>query len=465
MRIILVEDNEALNTLVTFRLKKAGHEVYGCTFAAELIQSYREIDPDLLLLDYTLPDMNGKELVETLQEMNMKAPFIIVTGHSDIQLAIDLMKMGALDFVVKDDNFQDVLPAVVSRVNHRIQMEKQVKKFQQQLVKSEALYRNTVNQIPDPILYYYENHILFINQAFKNKLGYTLRNLKTDYYRRVLPEQFFRKVNLWAKDAEENTVYPVFEMSLKSRNGDNLNVLVKAIKSEFEEKPAIMIVYSDITEKRQFENRLMKSIIDTQEQERIRFARDLHDELGPILSGLKLYVDLLAGKKAEEEQSELKLKIQELIDSAVQTSRNLSSNVIPGVLMDFGLNKAIQAFVDQLSSGEGPEINFASTLDKRLEQNLEISIYRVVKEMINNSLKHAEASVIDIQIFLSKSGALRLFYEDDGKGFDFESVINDMANSGIGLRNIINRLDMVQAKYHFETAPGEGFALSMTINL
>lgn len=465
MKIILVEDNESLNRLVSFRLEKAGHEVHGFTMASELIENYQNLEPDLLLLDFSLPDMNGRELVEVLQEMKYDAPFVIVTGHSDIKLAVELMKLGALDFVVKDENFQEVLPAVVERVSQTIKMTKDMLLVQKRLVENEALYRNTVNQIPDPILYYYKDEPLFINQAFTRIIGYDMDSLKSEKWKRLKSKTQFKKIDIWSENAKENEVYPVFETQLKTFQGKFIYVLIKAVKTKFNDKDANMILFSDITEKRQFEARLMKSIIDTEEKERIKFARDLHDELGPILSGIKLYVDLQKKNYSEShDNGELFQKITDLIDSAVSVSRNLSGDLIPGVLLDFGVKKAITGFVEQMSHPNSASIQFNSNLDVRLEQNIEITLFRVVKELINNSLKHAKCKNIDIQLLYLANGVVRLFYEDDGKGFNFEDTLQNVKRTGLGLSNITNRLNMIQATCNIETSPGNGFALSASIN-
>ncbi len=464
MHIVLIEDNEGLNKLITYKLQQEGHRATGYTLAAELVQNYNEINPDLLLIDYTLPDMNGKELIEVLQEMKYNAPFIIITGHSDIQLAISLMKMGAMDFVVKDDNFNDVLPAVVNKAVGQIKMQQKAKEAREQVIRNEKLYRNTVDQIPDPIFYYYGDHVFFVNEAFQKKLRYTLTELNKSAFRKIVIDKYFRNVESEFEKKDGKNSYPVFEIPLESKDGKLLYFLVKAIKTRFQNSPAIMVVLSDITEKKAFEDRMMKSIIDTEEKERMRFARDLHDELGPILSGIKMYSGLLQRKCKDDAEDTLN-KIIELVDSAVQTSRNLSSNVIPGVLIDFGLNQAIKGFIEQFDGENAPSIHFDSNLNSRLEQNTEISLFRIIKELVNNSLKHADASVIDIQLFESKGKKITLFYEDDGIGFDMEKARNNVSESGIGLRNINNRLDMINASYKYETSPGEGFSFTATVML
>jgi signal transduction histidine kinase len=175
-------------------------------------------------------------------------------------------------------------------------------------------------------------------------------------------------------------------------------------------------------------------------------------------------VDLLGTKEGTvKSHQEIREKISSLIDTAVQTSRSLSGSLIPSVLLDFGVNKAIQGFIDQISSPASPKILFDSNLSQRMDQNIEITIFRVIKELIHNSIKHAACKNIEIQLFHTESNKIKLFYEDDGKGFDYDEINKE--NTGIGLKSITNRLNMIQADHHFETLPGEGFALTASINL
>ena len=124
--ILVVDDDEALSNLNQKRLKKAGFHTERALNGNEAIDWIAENRDTLMLLDYKLPDMTGKQLVESLDKRQMQTPFIIVTGHGDERVAVEMMKLGAKDYLVKDTAFLDLLPTVVSRVVEQITLEKKL---------------------------------------------------------------------------------------------------------------------------------------------------------------------------------------------------------------------------------------------------------------------------------------------------------------------------------------------------
>lgn len=464
MKILLVEDEEALNRLLCYNLEKKGDDVRGFFNGNEVLEYLEKDTPELMLIDYGLPDMDGQDLIEIIKTRGYDIPFVIITGRSDITIAIDMMKMGAIDFVVKDENFNDIFPITVEKAKQRVLVEKQKKQFQEEIIRKEELYRNMVNQIPDPIFYYSGKKFLFVNDTFKEILGYDEKTANEKLIKDEHIAKTLSKINTYFHENREEEVHPVFEFEMKTQEQESKYFLLKAIKTDFGNQEAIMVVLVDITEKKQFESRLRKSIIETEEKEHIRFARDLHDELGPLLSGIKLYTNLLSsGKKSEKEEEEIQDKIVDLIDTAVKSTRNISNNLIPSILVDFGLDKAVTNFIEKLEGTVDTVIFYTNTATERLEKNIEITLYRVIKELINNSLKYSGAENIDIQI-IEKADHLHMFYEDDGKGFDVEDIQAHPEKAGSGLRNIKNRLDMIEAGYYFESQPDEGFAFAAKIS-
>jgi signal transduction histidine kinase len=205
------------------------------------------------------------------------------------------------------------------------------------------------------------------------------------------------------------------------------------------------------------------TVIDTENKERTRFARDLHDELGPIMSSVKIYANILSETdKPEKELAEARKQVCELCDLAVQTSRDISNNMMPGNLLQFGLEKALSDFSYRICQSGKFNINLETMLNTRPEKSIEINLYRVITELINNSIKHSGGDKIDIQL-MHRKDKLILFFEDNGIGFDYNKVKLDADKIGNGLRNIINRLEFMNARYNIETSPGEGFSLSANL--
>jgi len=134
------------------------------------------------------------------------------------------------------------------------------------------------------------------------------------------------------------------------------------------------------------------------------------------------------------------------------------------LIMDFGLVKAVESFCKKVNLAQKTKIHFDSSLgEKRFDQTIEIVLYRVITELINNTLKHAEASKIEIYLEIIDN-TLQLTYLDDGKGFDKDKALSS-DTSGMGLKNMVSRLRSINGNYRIHSRPGAGFLAVAEINL
>jgi PAS domain S-box-containing protein len=223
-------------------------------------------------------------------------------------------------------------------------------------------------------------------------------------------------------------------------------------------------IVRDITERKQIEQRIYDAIVETEEKERQRLASDIHDEIGPLLSSLKMYIESLNNSSDFVKQDFLKTKLQSLIVESINNVREVSNALSPYLLNKYGLNTAIKSFIN--NTQELIAINFETNMgNDRFGIKYEIAYYRIVKELINNSIKHAKATNIDLKLnFINKE--LVLVYEDNGMGLDNE-IINNSKVKGMGLYNIINRIKSINGRYKFyeNIVNGFGFELFSEINI
>ena len=197
------------------------------------------------------------------------------------------------------------------------------------------------------------------------------------------------------------------------------------------------------------EKRVLSAIIRTEEQERQRFAKELHDGLGPLLSVVKM---LLSGFD-QEVNDKIKTNLKQAVDEAIVSVREISANISPHILNNFGLKDAIESFLKKLRPNENIKIHFDSNIDKlRFPYNVEVIMYRVVCELINNTLRHAEATEINISLQL-QDDTLYLEYTDNGMGFDVEQAEID---GGMGLNNMQYRLQSGNGNIRIESEGGRG---------
>jgi len=212
------------------------------------------------------------------------------------------------------------------------------------------------------------------------------------------------------------------------------------------------------------DKKILNAIMMTEEKERKRIAKDLHDGLGPLLATVKISVSALLKKEKEPGNIEIIKNADGVITEAIRSIKDISNNLSPHVLNNFGLATAIKKFANNINQLKKTAIHFHSNMfNQRLSNSVEIILYRIVCELIHNSIQHADAEHIEISLN-NRNNIIDLFYDDDGKGFNFsyETIFN---NKGSGLQNMISRLDSIHGYHEIESKPGKGFHAYVSINI
>ncbi len=210
-------------------------------------------------------------------------------------------------------------------------------------------------------------------------------------------------------------------------------------------------------EHRRSERRLMRAIIQTEERERRRFAKDLHDGLGPLLSTARMTLSALLQHERDDHSKQVLESASNVINEAVESIKEISNNLSPHVLTNFGLASAIKNFVFKVSQSKSINISFDTVLTDadRFDSNIETVMYRATCEMINNTIKHANATEVNISLEKIQR-TIVIKYDDNGKGFDSEKTVME-PNSGMGLSNIASRMNSINGMFVYNSAPGDGF--------
>lgn len=202
------------------------------------------------------------------------------------------------------------------------------------------------------------------------------------------------------------------------------------------------------------------SIIKGQEEERYRLARDLHDGLGGMLSGLKYTLNnmgenvVLSGNNVKAFDDALSM-----LDQAIAEMRKVAHNMMPESLLKFGLDETLKDFVSKLNVSLPLKVHYQSYNYRKEDQSLEINLYRIIQEVINNAVKHSKATDLFIQLDYNED-TINLTLEDNGRGFDISDPKN---KSGIGLKNISDRVDYLNGKLEINSAPGKGTLIVIEI--
>lgn len=204
----------------------------------------------------------------------------------------------------------------------------------------------------------------------------------------------------------------------------------------------------------------MSSMLQGQEAERERIARDLHDSLGGLLSTVKLHFDAIQAKNPDITGHTEYNKAYTLLDEACNEVRTISNNMQPGALLKMGIVPAINDLVNRIESEETPHIEFIQygALND-LPTGITLHIYRIVQELLYNTIKHAQAKEVLIQLIRNEED-LEIMVEDDGKGYDPSQV-----TKGMGTENVLARVNFLKGEISIHSLAGTGTTTTITIPL
>ncbi len=211
---------------------------------------------------------------------------------------------------------------------------------------------------------------------------------------------------------------------------------------------------------------LLEASVDSQENVRRQIGGDLHDDIGTLLSATRLQLSLLGKQiKKNDLQTDFFDQTNELLNDAITNVRRISKELMPATLDKFGLEIGLKEFAEKFSTVTGVKVNFTSdgVDESKFSKKTALIFFRIVQELVNNSLKHANATDINISLKQGQTH-LNLKVSDNGKGFDLQEVMASPA-TGIGIRNIESRLSVIGGKVKFDVAKGSGAKIDIEVGL
>jgi signal transduction histidine kinase len=210
----------------------------------------------------------------------------------------------------------------------------------------------------------------------------------------------------------------------------------------------------------QHQQELLKTVIVSQEEERKRIGQDLHDDVGTALSNLRITIEMF-NQDAIANRADFSNTSKRLIDKVIQDVRHISHNLSPPGIELYGFMGALEDMCEFITLSGKLHIhidNQTGAAPDELSQAAAISLYRVMEELLNNTIKHANASRVDVT-FAAADDSMLVTYRDDGRGIP----ANVKAGKGMGRQNIESRLGIIGAGFTVESSPGAGFAMHITI--
>ena len=475
IKIVMLEDNETDAEIITrfLRKEKLDFESLLVSSRPSFINALGKLKPDVILADNSLPQFSGLEALKLVRETPGDIPFILVTGSMTDEFAADIIKSGADDYILKDRLTR--LPDAIRSAIEKRRTERERADAINRLVQSEAKYRSLLESAPDAmVVVNNEGLIEMVNIQTEKMFGYSANELVGKRVRMLFPERF-RESEMIANLEMYNSMRATqgFEFFARRNDGGEFPVEVRLSPFTTAEGTLTTAAVRDITERKQAETalkvmeqeilnqkiqeqkRIARAIIKAQEKERNRIGQELHDNVNQILAGTKLYLQI-----AKEDDLDVKQLIDsslEMIDRSISEIRMLSArNVTP--LKNINLEQLLLTMTERMNEASGTNVNLNyGAGDRPIDDDVKLNIYRIVQEQMNNILKHAEAKNVEVKV-TPEDGKIRVLVADDGKGFDVNKK-----RKGIGISNMMNRVESFNGEFHLDSSPGAGCKIEMVL--
>lgn len=231
----------------------------------------------------------------------------------------------------------------------------------------------------------------------------------------------------------------------------------KARKKEREQEAEVQVL------KQEQQNKIFSAMIEGQEKERKRLAIDLHDGLGGRLSGISMNLSKLDKDEPKEYPKKQLQKVMKDLNDSLTELRSVARNMMPETLVKFGLQAALKDYCSSMTGSETKvTLQFYGT-DKGININQQVTMYRVIQELINNAIKHAKATEVLVQ-YMREGNQVDITVEDNGIGFDKSKSLNNK-DSGMGLSNLQTRVAYLKGNIDFESEENEGTTVNVHINI
>lgn len=469
LSILIVEDNPGDLFLLeeTLRLTRLPFEnVFKASSAAAAIELLETREISVVLLDLSLPDSSGFNSYIQIQAHASSIPIIVLTGLSDTELALETMASGAQDYLIKGE-FDERLLA------KSIQYSLERNRIRLSLVESNESYRNLFFNNPLSILIWDIEtlQILEANDMAQKEFGYTHDEFLSMSVLALRPESEHGNAKRFAREfGQSDATKGSGIWEYVNKNGDTLVLDISSHKIDYKGRLSVLAIHNNITEKVRLEQKLeeekllkqkeiTEAMIQVQEKERYEISTELHDNVNQQLTVAMMYI--ASAQQKHPDDAEVLKQSSGFILNAIEEIRKLSQTLVSPMIKHFGLSKAVEGLLDDISAVNTLQIELTADAfyEEDIKYDFKLSVFRIVQEQMNNIIKHSKAKHVNIELSRDEQN-IYLRVHDDGVGFDVNKQ-----RRGIGLYNISSRVDLYNGTVNIQSAPGEGCRIDITFPL
>jgi PAS domain S-box-containing protein len=462
--ICIIEDNPGDVLLIEEYLGEQialPHLSYARSFReAKSLLLEAAIQPDVILLDLSLPDNKGEGLILDVLAISNHIPVIVLTGHTDIEFSVRSLSLGASDYLLKDDiTANSLYKSIIYSIER--------KKALAALKESEMRYSNLFHLSPQPMWVYDLETLAFldVNVAAEKHYGYTRKEFFSMTLRDIRPREDVAILeDAVAFVRQHNMFFTENNYRHRKKNGEIILVNIKSNIVEFKGRKAEMILANDITELVTAQQQLKEAytnIVQVEEQERERFAAEIHDGIAQNLVAMQLMFPVVKNAIPAAIKPPVLTIFSETLDHTILECKEIVNNVRPKDLIDHGLVYMVQQLVQKMNAVGKLTISFeaADGIDGVIDYNTRFHLYRIIQENINNTMKYANASKASI-VIEKQPKLLDILFTDNGVGTN-----DEMLKAESSFLSLKRRLSVLGGSFNVMPNPEGGLSFHYQIPL
>ena len=282
--------------------------------------------------------------------------------------------------------------------------------------------------------------------------------------RKILQQKQVETIEELVAKVDKPPIFETTQSIIQNPDGSKTYIEITASMLKTTGEASLMLIFSDVTRFRNMDNEIMNAAQAAEERERSLLAQELHDGLGAVLSSINIYINLILSGGAEIDEIFKTLRLtKELVGQAIENVKDIANNLHPVILTRFGLVATVSNIIEGLQNSHLITFHFEhDNFEELKDKDRELSIYRIINELINNTMKYAEAK--NVYLTLSTTGpTLKIHYVDDGIGFDLDKHLATPESTTMGIANIMGRAKALDGTCDFKTSPGEGVQVDIEL--
>ncbi len=480
LRILFVEASEDDVQQVLSKLGEHGFQAehQRVDSADSLKTALPAKDWDIVLCSYNPPAYGGLEALALVKTLNAELPFLFLSHNLREENIIQAIQAGAGDYIYKG-NLNRLVPAI----DHYLREAAVRRENRQMLIdlkENQARLHGLISNLPGlafQILLNEDNTFAFpyVSEGCQTLFSIPATELQNDpslYFRLLYPDDLpsYQKA-MQQSAASLGQIY--WEGRIRTMPDETIKwVNLRCSPRKLPQGTQWECVMFDITERKQAEIEILRSqeqlrelsahIQDVREEERLALAREVHDDMGSMLTAIKLDLAWLSTRiKSDEPSIQEKIRgVEELVSKCAAAAGNISRNLRPSALDSFGIVAAIEIEVNEFTQRTGISCTLNITDEEvQVDQNISISLFRILQETLNNIMKHAQASKVKVSIANHKN-IVSLTVSDNGRGLNSQDRLKPRS---FGLRGIQERVARFGGEVKVSSNPGKGTTISVSI--